>query len=42
MTDAHFILSDGSVRMLTKMIDMEVYHALTTRAKKEVIDASDF
>ncbi len=39
---AHFILSDGSVRMLTKSINMEVYHALTTRANKEVIQAGDF
>jgi prepilin-type N-terminal cleavage/methylation domain-containing protein len=39
---AHYILSDGAVRMLTKSIDMKVYHALTTRANKEVIEASDF
>lgn len=39
---AHFILSDGSVRMLNKSIDMEVFHALTTRANKEVIEASGF
>jgi prepilin-type N-terminal cleavage/methylation domain-containing protein len=35
---AHFILSDGSVRMLTQFIDLEVYHALTTRANKEFIE----
>lgn len=39
---AQFILSDGSVRMITQFIDLEVYHALTTRANKEVIDAKDF
>jgi len=39
---AQFILSDGSVRLITQFIDMEVYHALTTRANKEVIDAKDF
>jgi len=39
---AQFILSDGSVRMLTESIDEDVYHALTTRANKEVIDAKDF
>jgi prepilin-type N-terminal cleavage/methylation domain-containing protein len=39
---AHFILSDGAVRMINKSIDMEVYHALTTRANKEVIEADDF
>jgi prepilin-type N-terminal cleavage/methylation domain-containing protein len=39
---AQFILSDGSVRMLTQFIDLEVYHALTTRANKEVIEAGDF
>lgn len=39
---AQFILSDGSVRLITQFIDMKVYHALTTRANKEVIDAKDF
>ena len=39
---AQFILSDGSVRMITQFIDLDVYHALTTRANKEVIDAKDF
>lgn len=39
---AHFILSDGSVRMLNKSIDLLVYHALTTRANKEVIQANEF
>jgi prepilin-type N-terminal cleavage/methylation domain-containing protein len=39
---AQFILSDGSVHMITESIDMKVYHALTTRANKEVIDAKDF
>lgn len=39
---AQFILSDGAVRMITQFIDLEVYHALTTRANKEVIEAGDF
>ena len=39
---AQFILADGSVRMITQFIDKEVYHALTTRANNEVIDAKDF
>ncbi|MDB4749879.1 DUF1559 domain-containing protein [Rubripirellula sp.] len=39
---AQFILSDGSVRMITQFIDLDVYHALTTRANKEVIDAKHF
>lgn len=38
---AHFVLSDGSVKFITRFIDMKVYHALTTRANKEVIDAGD-
>ena len=37
-----FILSDGSVRMLTQFIDLEVYHALVTRANKEVIQSDEF
>lgn len=37
-----FILSDGSVRMLTESIDMDVYHALTTRANKEVVQVNEF
>ncbi len=39
---AQFILSDGSVRMLTQFIDLDVYHALVTRANSEVIQADDF
>lgn len=39
---AQFVLSDGSVRMITQFIDLEVYHALTTRANKELIDDDDF
>ncbi|KAA1261871.1 hypothetical protein LF1_44320 [Rubripirellula obstinata] len=39
---AQFILSDGSVHMITDSIDMKVYHALTTRANKEVIEANKF
>ncbi|MCC9643346.1 DUF1559 domain-containing protein [Rhodopirellula sp. JC740] len=39
---AQFVLSDGSVRMLTQFIDLEVYHALVTRANYEVIEADSF
>lgn len=39
---SQFVLSDGSVHMITDSIDMKVYHALTTRANKEVIDANEF
>jgi len=39
---AHFVLSDGSVKFLTKFIDLDVYHALTTRANKEVVQAGEF
>ena len=39
---AQFLLSDGSVQMITQFIDLDVYHALTTRANKEVIDGKDF
>ena len=39
---AQFILSDGSVHMITDSIDMTVYNALTTRANKEVIAANEF
>ncbi|MDB4654075.1 DUF1559 domain-containing protein [bacterium] len=39
---AQFLLSDGSVRMITQFIDLDIYHALTTRANKEVIDGRDF
>ncbi len=39
---AQFLPSDGSVRMITHFIDLDIYHALTTRANKEVIDGRDF
>ena len=39
---ALFILSDGSVRMLSQFIDLDVYHALVTRAQFEVIQNGDF
>ena len=39
---AQFILSDGSVHMINDSIDLEVFHALTTRAQKEVISADQF
>ncbi len=39
---AQFILSDGSVRMLTQFIDLDVYQALVTRAQFEVIQNGDF
>ena len=39
---AHFVLSDGSVKFISKFIDMNVYHALTTRANKEVVQADEF
>ncbi|MCA9139916.1 MAG: DUF1559 domain-containing protein [Planctomycetales bacterium] len=39
---AQFVLSDGSVKFITKFIDLEIFHALTTRANKEVVVVSDF
>ncbi|KAA5543188.1 DUF1559 domain-containing protein [Roseiconus nitratireducens] len=39
---AHFVLSDGSVRFINKFVDLPVYHALTTRANKEVIQADQY
>lgn len=39
---AQFILSDGSARLLTEWIDLEVFHALTTRANKDVVRADQF
>ncbi|MCO8120260.1 DUF1559 domain-containing protein [Stieleria sp. TO1_6] len=39
---AQFVLSDGSVKFITKFVDLKIYHALTTRAKKEVVQADDF
>lgn len=39
---AQFILTDGSVRMITQFIDMDVYRALVTRANHEVIQNGQF
>jgi prepilin-type N-terminal cleavage/methylation domain-containing protein len=39
---AGFVLSDGSVKFITKFVDLEVYHALTTRANKDVVQAGQF
>ncbi|TWT54083.1 hypothetical protein Pla22_17180 [Rubripirellula amarantea] len=39
---AQFILSDGSVHMITDSIDLRVFHALTTRANKEFVSAEDY
>lgn len=39
---ANFVLSDGSVQLITQFIDIEIYKALSTRAKKEVISGDDF
>jgi prepilin-type N-terminal cleavage/methylation domain-containing protein len=39
---AQFVLSDGSVKFITKFVDLDVFHALTTRAKKEVVQADEF
>jgi hypothetical protein len=39
---AHFVLSDGAVRFITRFVDLDVYHALTTRANKEVVQVDDF
>lgn len=39
---AQFILSDGSVKMLTQFIDLDVYQSLVTRANSDVVDAADF
>jgi prepilin-type N-terminal cleavage/methylation domain-containing protein len=34
----HFLLADGSVRLISQYIDLGTYHALCTRAGGEVID----
>lgn len=39
---AQFVMSDGSVKMLTQFIDLDVYHALVTRANYEVVQQSDY
>jgi hypothetical protein len=33
----HFVLADGSVRLLSESIDMQVYAALSTRAKQDLV-----
>jgi len=37
---ANFLMADGSVRLMSDQIDLDVYHALATRAKGELIDAA--
>ena len=39
---AQFVLSDGSVKFITSFVDLKIYHALTTRANKEVVQADEF
>ena len=36
----HFVLGDGSVRLVSQSIDRSLYHALVTRAGNEVADLS--
>ncbi len=38
----HFVLADGSVKMITQFIDLKVYQGLATRHNHEVIPASAF
>jgi prepilin-type N-terminal cleavage/methylation domain-containing protein len=37
----HFLLGDGSVRLVSEHIDQKAYHALCTRAGGEVVNAKD-
>lgn len=39
---AQFVLSDGSVKFITRHVDLEIYQALATRANKEVVQADQF
>lgn len=39
---AHVLMADGSVRMVTNFINLDVYRALSTRHGHEVIDSKDF
>jgi hypothetical protein len=36
---AHFLLGDGSVRIITDSIEEDVYHAMSTRAGAEVVSS---
>ena len=36
-TGTQFVLADGSVRWISQNIDLETYHALATRAGKEIV-----
>jgi prepilin-type N-terminal cleavage/methylation domain-containing protein len=38
-TGTHFLLGDGSVRLVSQLIDQNAYHALCTRAGREVVGA---
>ncbi len=38
----HVLMADGSIRVVTKFINLEVYQALSTRHGHEVIDSRDF
>jgi hypothetical protein len=40
-TGAHFTLGDGSVRMISDLVDLAVYHAIATRAGNEPVGAID-
>jgi prepilin-type N-terminal cleavage/methylation domain-containing protein len=39
-TGTHFLLGDGSVHLISQYIDMNIYHALCTPAKGEVVGAN--
>jgi len=39
---AYFTMGDGSVRMITQFVDLDVYRALATRHNGEVIQTNDF
>lgn len=36
---ANFLMADGSVRLISDEIDLDVYHAMATRAGREVVDS---
>lgn len=38
----HFVMADGSVRLLSDQINLEVYRALATRHMHEVVQENDF
>ena len=37
LAGAHFLLGDGSVRLISDEVDLEVYRGLTTRASGETV-----